>query len=87
MRSRQLLAVHAMERFAAWAESVGYKRLETKGTYEVLRLRQDGGKPIIFYRKLSTNAGKEPVHLTSFDEGTRLVLRWIKERHEPVSRT
>lgn len=77
-RSRNMLALSKLEEFAAWAIADGFMREDTKGEYEVLRLRWgqkiDGHKmqPYIFYKRDGAQ------HATSQAEGTQLVSRWLK---------
>jgi hypothetical protein len=77
-RSRSLLAISKLEEFAAWAIADGFVREETKGEYEVLRLRWaekiNGQRmqPYIFFRRDGAQ------HATSQAEGTQLVARWLK---------
>lgn len=79
-RSRSLLSLSKLEEFAAWAIADGFVREETKGIYEVLRLRWgqkiDGRKmqPYIFFKRDGAQ------HATTQAEGTQLVSRWLKER-------
>jgi len=75
-----MLAMSKLEEFAAWAIADGFVREETKGTYEVLRLRWgqkvNGIKmqPYIFFQR---NGAR---HATSQAEGTQLVARWLKAK-------
>lgn len=77
-RSRSLLALSKLEEFAAWAIADGFVREDTKGEYEVLRLRWaekiNGHRmqPYIFYKRIGAQ------HVTSQAEGTQLVSRWLK---------
>lgn len=79
-RSRSLLAISKLEEFAAWAIADGFVREDTKGEYEVLRLRWgqkiDGRwmQPYIFFRRNGS------LHATSQAEGTQLIARWLKAK-------
>lgn len=79
-RSRSMLALSKLEEFAAWAIADGFVREDTKGEYEVLRLRWgqkiDGIRmqPYIFYKRIGAQ------HATSQAEGTQLISRWLKAK-------
>lgn len=73
-RSRCLLSLSKIDNFAAWAATHGWQREETKGAFEVLRLRKDG-KLAVYYKRLDA---KE--HATVFGVGARLVRDWLRER-------
>ena len=81
-RDRALLALSRLEEFASWAAAQGYRREAVKGTYEILRLRTQGQKPVLFYRKDRTAGGGEPVHATCQSDGSRLVHRWLSNRKQ-----
>lgn len=51
MADRATLALHKLDAFAEWAKSKGYEREETKGHYEVLRLRKPGAAPLLYFRR------------------------------------
>jgi hypothetical protein len=77
-RSRSLLPLSKVEEFAAWAIADGFVREETKGVYEVLRLRWgqkvNGRKmqPYIFFKRAAAH------YATTQAEGTQLVSRWMR---------
>jgi len=79
-RSRNMLHESKIEEFAAWAVADGFVREDTKGTYEVLRLRWgqkiDGRKiqPYIFFQR------DRSCHATSQAEGSQLVARWLRSK-------
>lgn len=75
-RSRNLLALSKLEDFSKWADSKGYRREPTKGTYEVLRLREKGMSPVLFFKR---DKGE---HATSYGDGTALVQQWINSRKQ-----
>lgn len=75
-RRRDLLHMNSLDAFAAWAATVGWRREDPKGKYEVLRLRHEGKPPLLFYR----HEGGD--HATSIERGTRLVHRWLRERKQ-----
>ena len=82
MHTRELLALSRLEEFAAWAIAEGFTREPAKGDYEVLRLRWPGQPPLIYFTRLSTHAGGDPVHATAQHEGSKLVKRWLRERKD-----
>jgi hypothetical protein len=63
-----------LDAFANWAAQQGYVREQTKGVYEVLRLRREPEPPLLYYR----HEGGD--HATSTGRATSLVDRWIRER-------
>lgn len=79
-RERSRLHLNKVEQFAEWAVANGYVREDPKGAYEVLRLRKivAHGKPklapLLYFRHLTGE------HATSWDAGTHLVNRWLRER-------
>lgn len=73
-RSRSLLAMFKLEEFAAWAIADGFVREDTKGEYEVLRLRWPKMQPYIYFRRIGAQ------HVTSQAEGTQLISRWMRGR-------
>lgn len=73
---RCTLHLKSLKAFVAWAETKGYRKEPTKGTFEILRLRHaDGGIPILFFTKIRS---KE--HVTCQRDGLKLVRRWLRER-------
>lgn len=84
-RSRSMLAMSKLEEFAAWAIADGFAREDTKGTYEVLRLRWaekiDGRRmqPYIFFKRDRSD------HVTSQAEGSQLISRWLRERNKTTT--
>ncbi len=79
---RHTLHLSKLDEFAEWAKSKGYLREETKGTYEVLRLRHyEGGKPLLFYARASAVE-----HASSQRDGLVLVRRWIKAKKQSEER-
>lgn len=77
MAHRDLLALHKIDEFAAWAVTQGYVREETKGSFEVLRLRKGNDPPKIYF----TRAGAKE-HASCQDASVGLVRRWIRERDD-----
>jgi hypothetical protein len=79
-RTRNLLHRSKLEEFKQWAVGQGYREDTGSGLYQVLRLRPpEGSGMIVFYER---DSGK---HVTSHDEGTSLVRRWLREREKAVS--
>jgi len=74
---RATLHLKRIDAFAEWAGMNGYRREDTRGAYEVLKLRKKGSKPLIYY----TRAGAKE-HTTATDAGARLVWRWLIARKE-----
>lgn len=79
-----------VDAFAAWAEQNGYRREPTppRSEYERLRLRPvAGGAPILFYRRERQNMrGGSPEHLSTSQDGLRLLRRWFGARREESNR-
>ena len=80
MATRELLALSKIDEFADWAVHQGFTRNPTKGDYEVLRLQFEKQKPIIFFQRLSTRSGGNPIHATAQHDGAQLVRRWLRTR-------
>ena len=76
---RSRLHLTKIDEFAGWAVDNGFNREDTKGTYEVLRLRgPKGGPPLIWYRRDSgqhatTQFGQKGQHNPS-----QLVGKWLR---------
>jgi hypothetical protein len=79
-RSRSLLAMSKLEEFAEWAIADGFVREETKGEYEVLRLRWPKMQPFIYFKRTGAQ------HATSQAEGTQLVSRWLRSIKESTAK-
>lgn len=79
---RNLLAVSHLDKFKNWLLDNGYQLQETKGEYEVLRATKQGQRnPLIVYKRLSTNAGNQLVHLTVLGRDLAVVRKFIKENN------
>lgn len=51
-RTRGLLPLGFVDEFAEYAAGHGWRREETKGIYEVLRMRKEGApKPMLLFRR------------------------------------
>ncbi len=72
--NRCVLALTKLPAFARWASSQGYTKADTKGEFEVLRLKPKTGPVLIWF----TRAGA--FHATSAGRESRLVQRWLRER-------
>lgn len=82
MKTRNILAVTALDRFKNWLVSDGWEIQPTKGEYEVLRAIKEGRKPLIIYNRLSTNNGGPLVHLTVLDRDVGVVRAFLKDKRE-----
>ena len=81
MANRHTLALSKLEDFKNFLLSDGYEIKEPKGDYEVLRAVKIGRKfPLIVYRKLCTNGGKQLVHLSAADRDYGVVKAYLKRR-------
>ena len=84
-RSRALLHINKLEDFKSWCEKIGYEVLQTKGEYEVPRLKKDKVL-IIGYKRDKTN------HVTLTDAGISLFKRfknvwWLFRRYTDKEKT
>lgn len=80
-RSRNLLAVNHLSRFVEFCESLGWVRVETKGYYEVLRMRRPDEKdPLIVHGKLNTQGMTSCAHYTTWGESQRMCLAYLKSK-------
>lgn len=80
-RSSALLHMTKLDDFAEWACARGWRREQTKGEYEVLRLRQ-GAACLCYFQRSGTE------HATSYGLGLDLVERWLRARtDERAART
>lgn len=76
MADRATLAFSKLDEFAEWAATKGWVREETKGEYEVLRLRKASKpKPLLFYTRAHA---KEHATIPYGAEG--LVRSWFQHR-------
>lgn len=81
MANRSTLAVSKLEDFKNWLISDGWKIIDTKGYFEVLRAIKEGKKnPLIVYKRLSTDNGKELVHLSVLDRDIGVVNAYLRKR-------
>lgn len=81
MKTRNLLAVSHLDEFKRWLIKEGWELHDAKGYYEVLRATKTGRRhPLIVYKRLSTNAGGELVHLTVLDRDCGVVRAFIKNK-------
>lgn len=76
--------VSKLEDFAAWLETMGWERRETKGEYEVLRMYRGGQAT----RKGRSNhllvheSDTEGDHLALHDESSLWLSRWQRAKRE-----
>ena len=81
MANRNTLAVSKLEDFKDWLVSDGCEIADTKGYYEVLRAIKAGRKkPLIVYKRLSSDNGNELVHLTVLDRDIGVVNAYLRSR-------
>lgn len=81
MAVRNCLSVSKLEDFKKWLVSDGFKIVETKSYYEVLRAVKDGRRnPLIVYKRLSTVNEKELVHYTVLDRDMGIVRAYLRDR-------
>lgn len=81
MANRSILAVSKLEDFKNWLIFKGWKIAETKDYFEVLRAVKEGRKnPLIVYKRLSTDNGKELVHLSVLDRDIGVVNAYLRSR-------
>lgn len=81
MTNRSTLAVSKLEDFKDWLVSDGWKIADTKGYYEVLRaIKAERKKPLIVYKRLSSDNGNELVHLTVLDRDIGVVNTYLRRR-------
>lgn len=79
MAVRSVLSVSKLNDFKDWLINHGFEICPTKGEYEVLRAtKQDRKYPIIVYKRLANNRGKEIVHLTILDRDMPTVRTFLK---------
>lgn len=80
-RSRNLLAVNHLQRFTEFCENLGWVKVETKGDYEVLRMRRSDEKdPLIVHGKLNTIGMTSCAHYTTWGNSQRLCLAYLKSK-------
>lgn len=80
-RSRNLLAVNHLQRFTEFCESLGWVKVETKGDYEVLRMRRDDEKdPLIVHGRLNIIGMTSCAHYTTWGNSQRLCLAYLKSK-------
>lgn len=76
MRSRCLLHKNKIDEFAKWLFERGWKKEDTKGFYEVLRMRHPRHKdPLIVYYRLNA---KE--HLTVHGVALEMSRQFVREK-------
>ena len=76
-RSRCLLHKSKLTEFTTWLKNIGWVQEETKGVYEVLRMRHTTqGVLLIYDRSTATE------HYTTFGVGTRLVHTWLHKKND-----
>lgn len=84
MADRSTLHVSKLDDFAAWAESQGFTREPTRGTWERLRLHHPKRRhPLIVYERIGSQGGGKLVHLTVLDRDRDVVRRYLRERGTP----
>lgn len=87
-RSRNLLAVNHLQPFTEFCEKLGWVKVDTKGFYEVLRMRRDDEKdPLIVHGKLNTIGMKYCAHYTTWGNSQRLCLAYLKSKKKPKTKT
>ena len=81
MANRNILKLSKIDDFKDWLVSDGWKLQKTEGVWEVLRAVKEGRKnPLIVYKRLSTDNGKELVHLTVLDRDIGVVNTYLRSR-------
>lgn len=82
MADRATLHLSKLGAFAAWMAMRGWAREDTKGVYEVLRLRRENGPTLVFY-------SRSPEHATiPMGDAGKWVSRWLRARKaQGVGRT
>ena len=81
MANRNILKLSKIDDFKDWLVSDGWKLQKTEGVWEVLRAVKEGRKnPLIVYKRLSTDNGKELVHLTVLDRDIGVVNTYLRRR-------
>jgi len=83
MADRCTLHRNRIEAFATWAEREGWRRVPTKGAYEMLRLvHADFTHPFIAYDRGSPEHVSVPLTPTGSRRNQLMVLRFIRERRK-----
>lgn len=84
-RSRCTLSVSHLERFTAFCESRGWKKVDPKGPYEVLRMHHaDHKDPMTVYKRDKTNMGKVTLcHLTTWGMSDKLARAYVNSKNSP----
>jgi hypothetical protein len=77
MRDRGLLHFNQLPALIEWAKRQGWKQVETKGDFEVLRLRRDR-QCAIFHRKSEARE-----HLTVWGDSERLTKDFLRYYKPP----
>jgi hypothetical protein len=84
-QDRSRLHLSKVGAFADWAEGNGFTREPTKGEYEVLRLRPDGGgAPLIWFRRDRGDHATTQYQRRGEGSPVRLVNRWLRGRNGPA---
>ena len=79
MANRNTLAVSKLEDFKQWLISDDWKIVDTKGYFEVLRAVKEKRKnPLIVYKRLQTDSGKELVHCSVLDRDVGIVKAYLR---------
>jgi len=69
------LHLSKLDEFAEYCETQGFRRVETKGDYEVLRMVAAKGEPVIAHAK---SGSKE--HATTWGMSERMFLKWQRSK-------
>ncbi len=83
MANRNTLCVENLNDFKEWLISDGWEIQQLKGYYEVLRATKQIKKyPLIVYKRLDTNNGKNLVHYTIQDRHVGVLRAYLKARKQ-----
>ena len=77
-RSRCQLHLSKIDEFATYCETQGFRRIDTKGDYEVLRMVAVKGEPVIVHAR---SRSKE--HATTWGMSERMYLKWRRSKRAP----
>ena len=76
-----MLHVKHLERFTQFCESLGWVKVESKGCYEVLRMRRDDEKdPLIVHGKANVLNMSDCAHYTTWGNSQRLCIAYLKSK-------
>ena len=81
MANRNTLSVSKLGDFKKWLVFDGWEIADAKGYFEVVRATKKGKKyPLVVYKRLSTDNGKELVHYSVLDRDLGIVKAFLKSR-------